>query len=246
MADESTGEVADNALRKSLELAPKTLDFRLLRGPALARLGRFDDAAQEFAAAVPAKPELGLLYTRRQAFALLGARDIEAYRQLHSRLVAATAESKVLSTRIHGIGWMGALIPDAVEGFEESIKLVRDARAKVAADGKGELEDDNLIVLPYGAMLYRLKQYDNAADTLGRLSERLTGATDKESEYIRACAQYFLAMARYQLDHKFQARRLLDQARTTSDVLRSDPRILWHQRVVLDTLQREAKELIEP
>jgi hypothetical protein len=125
--------------------------------------------------------------------------------------------------------------------MESSVNLVRDKREKNVLEGRGS----NLITLPYGAMLYRLKRYDEAADTLGKLSAKLSGATDQESEYILTCADYFLAMARYQLGHKFQARRLLDAARTTAGPLKNDADILWSKPVVLKTLEREAKELIE-
>ena len=73
-ADEAMGEERDSALRKAIELAPRTLDFRLLRGPACARLGQYDDAAKEFGAAVPNRPELGLRIALGEAYALLGAR----------------------------------------------------------------------------------------------------------------------------------------------------------------------------
>jgi WD40 repeat protein len=246
LADESSGDAIQRALRKAVELAPNELGFRSLRGPALARLGRYDDAAKEFGAAVPAQVELGILYAIRRGFALLGARDLDACRRLHTTLVRATTNSDIWSIRIIGVGWLGALIPGAIDGFEENVKLVQDAHAKAAAEGEGVPEDVNVFVLPYGAMLYRLQQYDAAARTLGRLSAKLSGATDQESECLRTCADYVLAMTRHQLGHHVQAQRLLEQARTAETALQHDPQLRWEWRVAMRTLCREAAALIEP
>jgi hypothetical protein len=192
---------------------------------------------------------LGLYYALRQGYALLGARDIEALRQLHATLAKATANSDLVSKRIYGVARLGALIPDATDGFEDNIKLVRDARQRATANGSGipdVLDDNHFLALTYGAMLYRLKRYEEAADALNRVSARLSDATDRESQYIRVSAEYFLAMARRQLGHEVQAGRLLDQASAADEVLQNDPSLTWHWRVALDAVRREADGLIEP
>jgi tetratricopeptide (TPR) repeat protein len=246
LANESTGEARDFAMRRVVELAPRTLDYRDLRGPALAQLGDFDAAAKEFAAAVPPQAELGLLFAICQADALLGARDMDAYRHLCKRLVHAVEDSTLWSKRLF-VAWRAALIPGAVDGFEENVKLIRDDLAKSASEGKGGLESVvHVCVLYYGAMLYRLEAYDDAVEALMTLPPRFAQGSDKSGQYTLACAQYFLAMARFQLGHTFQARRLLDQARATDNALRNDPSTIWSKHVVLNTLEREATELIIP
>ena len=113
---------------------------------------------------------------------------------------------------------------------------MREEIAKAAAEGKTSLEDANFLVLPYGVMLYRLKQYTEAADVLGGLANQLSGPNDRESQYIRACAEYFLAMTRYQLGHQQPAQKLLHEAQATDWELRSDPTLKWTHAVVLNAL----------
>jgi WD40 repeat protein/serine/threonine protein kinase len=244
LADEISGDAIDRALRKSVELTPNELGFHFLRGSALARVGQYDDAAKAFAASVPTDPRLGLRSAICQAFALLGARDTETYRNLHSTLVRATSDSNIVSKRVYGVAWLGTLVPDAVEGFEENIKLIDGAGAKAAADGKSALED-NAVLLPYGAMLYRLGRFDAAVDILASLSKRLDAGPDQDGQYTLACAKYFLAMARHRLGHDAQAQRLFNEACATDDAVQKDPRLVWNKRIALNTLRREATGVIE-
>jgi eukaryotic-like serine/threonine-protein kinase len=244
LADESTGEAIDSALRRSVELAPKELGYRSLRGPALARLGQYDDAAKEFGAAVPAQTELGLQFAIWGGYALLGARDMDAYRDLRKSLVHAVANSKVGSRRLE-VAWLGALVPDAVDGFEDNVKQIRADLAKSASEGKPGLEEDDKAALYLGAMLYRLGQYDDAVSTLTKLPTKLDEGSDQNGQYAQACAEYFLAMARHQLGHEYQARRWLDQAQSCDDSLQGKPNLPWGGRVALNTLRREAKGLID-
>jgi tetratricopeptide (TPR) repeat protein len=245
-ADETKGHEANEALQMAVLLAPRTLGFRLLRGPALARLGEYDEAAKEFAAAVLDKPELGLQFALWQAYALLGARDLDAYRDLHQRLAQSVRDSEVWSKRLL-VGWLGALVPGDTEGFEENVKMVRESVAKDKAAGKSGFETGtNALVISYGAMLYRTGEYQEAANVLTRLGANIYEGSDRNGQYTKACQEYFLAMARYQLGHKFQAQRLLVQARATDESLREDLSIPWSHLVVLDTLAREARNLINP
>jgi tetratricopeptide (TPR) repeat protein len=232
-----------------VELAPKALDYRSLRGNALARLGRYDEAAQEFAAAVRPQTELGLGFAMMQAFAHLGARDLDAYRDLRATLVHAIQNSEVGSNRLE-VAWLGALVPDSVDGFEDLVKSVREevAETKLHPDKndptKNELDSATLGTL--GAVLYRLGRYEDAVRTLTESSAKLDQGPDQNGQYLLACGQYFLAMARHQLGHEFQSRRCLDEACATDQALQNDPTLDWRQRVVLNTLHREAKGLIEP
>ena len=143
-------------------------------------------------------------------------------------------------------GVVRRLIPDEVDGFEENVKQLRAELAKSASEGKAGLEEDDKSALYFGAMLYRLGQYDDAVSTLAKLPTKLDEGPDQNGQYAQACAEYFLAMTRHQLGHEYQARRWLDQARSSDDSLQGNPNLPWFQRVALNTLRREAKGLIEP
>jgi WD40 repeat protein/serine/threonine protein kinase len=245
-ADEIRADTNDDELRKALEFAPTTLDYGYLRGFALARLGQYDDAANEFAAVVPSRLELGLRFANWQAYALLGARDMDAYRSLCKRLVHAVEDSQLLGKRMM-VAWLATLIPNAVDSFEDNVRLFRNEIEESASKGEGGLEaSDDILVRCYGAMLYRLGKYDEAMDTFMALYPKFSEASDQNGQYTLACIQYFLAMSRFQMGDRLEARKLLDEACMTDGALRRDPSIVWFQPVVLNALSREAKDLIKP
>jgi hypothetical protein len=64
---------------------------------------------------------------------------------------------------------------------------------------------------------------------------------DALDQYYLACAKYFLALARFDMGHKFQARRLLDEAnRAANDGQPVSFFSDWQRQVILETLRREA------
>jgi hypothetical protein len=170
---------------------------------------------------------------------------MDGFRELRGTLVRAVAKSDVWSKRFE-VAWLGALIPGSVDGFEENVKFVRDELAKSTSKGDDLFEQDNSATMQYGGMLYRLKQYDDAVNTMSHLSTKLSESSDEDSRYVRACAEYILAMARHQLGHEAQAQRLLASARAGDESLQPGSISLWCERVALDTLRREATGLIAP
>ena len=96
-----------------------------------------------------------------------------------------------------------------------------------------------------GACLYRDGQYDRAVRTLTELAAKLERGGDSNEQYLLAYAQYFLALARFDMGHAFQARRLLGEANHTADELPQHlSRWYWIRLVELDTLRREATSTI--
>jgi hypothetical protein len=78
---------------------------------------------------------------------------------------------------------------------------------------------------------------------LTKLVAKLNRGGNSTDQYQLAYAKYFLALTRFDMGHKFQAQRLLDEAnRAATDVPRSSTSIwYWWRPVVLDTLRREVE-----
>ncbi len=233
LADEADDELRLDCLRRAVQLAPKTLGYRFMRGQCLARLGQYDQAAAEFAAMAPGPISHGMWTAMRQAYALLGARDIAAFRQQQELMVNAGWQTEVWSKRIYP-AWLGALVPNATAHFAKSVD------APISSDDCDELVR--------GAMLYRLDRFAEASQTLAAFSESLGDAPDVEGQHRRACCLYFFAMTRHRMGHDFQARRLLKQANhATSAIPRTGGSPWswgWERQVELSTLRREAAAMI--
>ena len=182
-------------LRHALELAPKALDYRRLRGHLLARLGEFDEAAREFVAATPEQIEQGLLMARWRARALLGARDMDAYRGLQASLTDAVQDSEVWSKRFVA-AWLGALIPETTENFENYVKLLQNAMVeeerKLGEENVLHIGSQDRTILILGAMQYRLGRHNDAHRTLSELAAKLGESTGTKGQYILACTQYYI------------------------------------------------------
>jgi len=252
LARASTGPTRTGALRQCITLSPKELDYRMLRGDAFARLTKYDEAAREFAAATPPHFEWGIRAADRQMYALLGARDLDAYRRLRAKLLIATRKSGA-PFDYDQVLWLGALIPNSVEGFDEYVTAFQQSMAKAERNlhsgdrdfDKQELNDG--YILMFGAMLYRLGQFEECSKELTLLSERLGDSSDTADCYTQGVAQYFLAMARQQLGHVAQARRCFERAEVLRRIVEQDgaSRWGWIWLIELDALHREAKGLIE-
>ena len=248
LAHANKKEMAAAALQKTVELAPKTLDYRMLRGNAFAELGQLDEAAREFAAAIPPQMALGLSAADLRMHALLGARDIDAYRQMRLGLLQALRGSEVLSRR-EAVAWYGLPIPNATDGFEERVRSLREGMlSETSGNGEAEarqkqLSDPDLVQL--GGMLYRLGRYSESAETLASLPAKVDDKSARTNEYT-ALGLYFLAMARQQLGHEPQARQRLQEAIALQEKLQNASSLDWARAVELNTLKRESKGLIEP
>ena len=223
-------------LREFLRLIPDTLGFWQERGHASAMLGHFDQAAREFGKAT--LPDVGLSYgpAYYRTLALLGKRDMDIYREACAFLVDAFSESDVPSNRGY-IAWLCVLSPNPLV---DSTKVVRMSRE--SHDHRGN-ENQHDQVLTMGASLFRDGRRAAAVDTLTTLVDQLDRGGDATDRYELACAQFFIALARHDQGHEFQARRYLAEATRVSETLRQTNRY-WPRTVVLDTLRREAEAVI--
>ncbi len=243
-AEGRVGETADSALRKSLELAREALDYRVLRGNARARLGDFDAAAKEFGEAVPAQADLGMDFMMLQAYALLGTGDKAAFRSASATITATNRDSECIDDPL-GAAYFATFIPDAVDGFKENVDLIKQRAADREADPNRDTAG-TWDMRECGVMLYRLGQYEEAVSTLTNLSQQLDSALDQSGKFSSAYAEYFLAMTHQKLGNELQARKGLEKAIAMDESLQGDPSLNWCRRVVLNTLRREAKGVIDP
>ena len=235
-----------DAMRKALEIAPEYLDFRLLRGSAFARLGQFDEAAREFRSAQSQQFELGFQMADLRAYALLGARDQDAYREL----VAEFANKSRAGHWGHWggyrseIAWLGVLLPGVVDSFPDELKSLAARRMGALDDESPQFDPDKSSArLLDAAMMYRLGNNQGAADKLMVLAANLTPLEEPGQRHYLALTHLLLAMARHELGHEFQAQRSLAKAIEIEETLSN---LHWSARAEFDTLRREAESLIEP
>jgi hypothetical protein len=80
-------------------LAPKTLGYRITRGNWLARLDNYDEAAKNFAAAMPRGVNSGFKAADLRMYAYLGARDLYAHRHLLRRFSKLAPRSRARKER---------------------------------------------------------------------------------------------------------------------------------------------------
>ena len=230
----SGGAVERPALQEFLRLAPDTLGFWEVRGHANANLSEYGRAAQEFAKAIGRDLQLSFRPAHHRAFALLGAGDLDAYRDVCASLVVEFRDSDVPSNRGH-VAWLCALSPNPPADSNTVLQMARAIHEHGSLDDSG---DDQ--VLTIGASLFRDGQYDAAVGTLTKLAEKLDRGGDATDEFQLACAEYFLALARHQQGHDFQARRHLAEAIRHADAYRHVGQN-WTLLVALDALQRETE-----
>jgi hypothetical protein len=96
-----------------------------------------------------------------------------------------------------------------------------------------------------GGLLYRAGQYEQAAQ---RLEESLAAYPDDALRAFRTALdrQLLLAMTRWQLGQRNEARRLLADAQPALDEWLQKPFNTWMRRAEIELLRREAEALIEP
>jgi hypothetical protein len=94
-------------------------------------------------------------------------------------------------------------------------------------------------------LLYRAGQYAQAAD---RLEESFAAYPDDALRGFRTNAdlQLLLAMTKWKLGERDEARRLLAQTQWTVEEWLRMPSNTWMRRAEIELLRREAEALIEP
>lgn len=219
-------------LHEVRELAPDTRDYWELRGHASARLGDYERATTEFAKAIEPGLRRSFEAALYYADALLGNGDREAYSRHCAALLDAFRDTPVPSNG-ENVAWTCVLIPDIHVDLEAVLQL-----AQTSADVHG----GNRQMRCLGAALYRSGRYEEAASLLTDLTTKLQSSADSSARGDLALSLNFLAMARHQLGHPFQARRYHDEAvKIAADILSGSS---WTTKVQLDVINAEAKATI--
>ena len=97
-----------------------------------------------------------------------------------------------------------------------------------------------------GAALYRAGQYEQAAQRLEESIAAYPSAPADTGFDTLNYQQLFLAMTKWQLGQRDEARRLLAETQSAVDKELQAPSTLWNRRTSLELLRREAEALIEP
>ncbi|MEJ7591184.1 MAG: hypothetical protein WKF77_06515 [Planctomycetaceae bacterium] len=221
-------------LQKMLRLAPDTLEFWKTRGEVRAALGDFQGANEEFAKAMSPGMRRSVDAAYAYSLSLLATGRMDAYREHCVSMLNEFADTQVPSNG-GSIAWLCALAPNPNLDTETLVRLARANLDRNANDGL------DLAMLQLGAALYRHGRYQEAADLLTQIVERVERASDPTQRSVQADALYFLAMARHQLGHTFQARRYLDEAAKIAEQLLSPS---WQTTLQHQLLEREARALI--
>jgi WD40 repeat protein/tetratricopeptide (TPR) repeat protein/tRNA A-37 threonylcarbamoyl transferase component Bud32 len=199
--------------------------FLLRRAEEHARQGRWEKAADAFAAASARGPIPAATW---QAYLLVRLRlgDLDNYRRLCAKLVQAVPPEAHLA---NAVAWMCALGPDAVPDFQPLLRRVETAAAQVPAAAKHD------VLNTVGALLYRAGRYQDAID---RLQEGI--AANKGQGVFEDFA--FLAMAMQRLGRTEEAKRWLEQVRAQKRT--EEDKQFWHNLRV-DLLRQEVETVVQ-
>ena len=170
----------------------------------------------------------------RTALVALKVNDLERYRQICRKMLAAFADTQNADEAAFAARTC-ALIPDALEDYGLAISLARRAISLQAAD------QSKLVWL--GAVLYRAGQFEEALSQLAR-AEDVPSAGSASPAY-RSC---FRAMAHHRLGQADEAQHWLEQGVTESqaELTVAGAPSTWRRRMLLQRLVEEARQLIQP
>jgi tetratricopeptide (TPR) repeat protein len=227
---------ADVEYADSLKVWPQDPQVRLEahrnRGYRYVQLGRWSQAASEFARASELQPDDACLWHFR-AVAHLRAGEVRAYEQVCAAMVDRSEKTEDPKAAYHVV-YSCVLRDGAIRDMARLVPLARVAAPYYYARPR---------VL--GAALYRVGKYDEAV----RYFE-----TAAKTYPPRAGDWCFLAMAHHRLSHADEARRCLAEAARwideanraeLDDLTRTQPNWgEWHEPVVSQLLLREAEELL--
>jgi tetratricopeptide (TPR) repeat protein len=164
--------------------------------------------------------------------------DKEGYRAACVALENAVEVSSE-SSAPNLLPWACGLGPGALEDLSGPLK---QAESNVVNSPMNASYFDRSVL---GAILYRLGQYDRAAQHFKESiadfpSDRPIGTGTVLFPKI------FLAMTRWQQGQKDEARRMLDEIKSAIDRELHSPSSLWQRRAQLELLRGQAEALIEP
>ena len=142
--------------------------------------------------------------------------------------------------------WILCLGPHAGEDLSVQIKQAKELLAKHSANGySGTLFVRWVDLERLGGLLYRAGLYEQAAQ---HLEESLAAYPDDALRDFRTALdkKLLLAMAKWQLGQRDEARRLLAETLPALDKWLQKPINTWMRRAEIELLRREAVALIEP
>jgi serine/threonine protein kinase len=195
----------------------------------------------EYAELIAAVPDRAALAEAHYYVALMQLQvgDKAGYRATSKALVELPVDSANLSTIWRPI-WTSCLAPDALDDLNPLVARAEEYFANVAQNRR----HFGLYIL--GAALYRARQFERAAERLSESGIEFqrdplsTGAQNDGRNY----QQLLLAMAKWQLGQRDEARHLLAETLTAVDAEHQSPASTWNRRATLEILRREAEELI--
>jgi WD40 repeat protein/tetratricopeptide (TPR) repeat protein len=209
---------------------PGALQFR---GWARAALGEWDRAAEDLAKASRLAGASAEVW-RQLALLHLQRRDLEGYRKACTGLLRHHGKTSQPTTAAT-LAWICALGPDAVPDLVGPSQLAQAALARA---------ENSYRLRSLGAILYRRGQWESALHRLNRSQELQSRNTPT--------VWLFLAMAHHRRENAREARKWLErtgkwieQARRNKNAGVHWDKINWEERVIIEALHREARDLIE-
>jgi WD40 repeat protein/tetratricopeptide (TPR) repeat protein len=213
---------------KAIERKADRAELWVGRGRAEAERGDWRKVAADLGKAIHLG-EQDVSVWRQHALALLAGGDEEDYRRTCGRLVQHFGRSEDESAA-RAVAWTCALIDGAVRDWKP---LVQRAERAVTAHPQSADDLRRLAVL-----LYRSGQFDAA---LKRLQEatRLPGQDAEPRDWL------LMAMAAQRLGHDEDAKQWLAKADQLGREKAKGPADSWEERLVYQTLHREAETLVK-
>jgi tetratricopeptide (TPR) repeat protein len=164
--------------------------------------------------------------------------DVAGYRETCKALVAVPVADADILTKGRRIFTL-CCAPDALDDMS---LVVERADELVAGNSLGQR---HAVLYLSGAALYRAGRYAEAAE---RLENSIAANPSKPalgSDMINH-QRLFLAMTKWQLGQKDEARRLLDVTPVAIEKDTASPLTEWNRRATFEVLRREADALIAP
>ena len=237
-------EEALSDLTAALDLDPN--DTYVLRAhlETNAELGRVTEAQADASRLVELKQDSFNRYQQAIIHLMLG--QAEAYREICQRLSVGDLDEYSF--------WTCALIPEAVADFERMLTILRESMLDGSYSLPGQL----------GALHYRAGHAKEAFELLSEDSRKWeqTGSIvlpGSNYDLLPAYSWYFLAMTCHDLGRFAESKVWYDKAEAYTQKVLARPAmddqldssnwlrlhfVNWHQRVVLELLQREARKVM--
>jgi tetratricopeptide (TPR) repeat protein len=164
--------------------------------------------------------------------------DNAGYRATCKALINMPDDSANVATKWRAI-WTPCVAPDALDDLPLHVKRAEEYLAKTPRTER------HLGLRLLGAAHYRAGQYKQAAQ---RLEEAVAAFPTGSSPATRSISypRLILAMTKWQLDERDEARRLLAETQPAIDKELQSPSTTWNRRATLELLRAEAGALIRP